>query len=269
MNLIIESKHYIDEGLNEQKASIKVCLDVFLYKLARSRYKENVTIKGGAVMQNISNYLRRFTKDIDFDFIHYSLSEDAIRKFISDLNRKDDDVIIEIVGKINDSKQQDYHGKKIKVVLKDQFGNKINGSFDIGVQSDTSVIQNNLVFYVGKNKQEVTLLANSIEQIFTEKLKSLLKHNIRSTRYKDIYDFYYLINEQPINKKLLKMYINRYIIKDSSIKYSDIYSISEAIRILSNREDFKSNIDESNDRWIDESIDNIIFSICDFIDTRV
>ena len=38
----------------------------------------------------------------------------------------------------------------------------------------------------------VSLLINSPEQIVCEKLKSLLKFGIRSTRYKDVFDFYYL-----------------------------------------------------------------------------
>ena len=48
--------------------------------------------------------------------------------------------------------------------------------------------------------EEVTLLINSIEQIFTEKLKSLLKLGINSTRYKDIFDLYYLIKCNKLDK---------------------------------------------------------------------
>lgn len=51
MNLFKEREYYLNKGLNLQRASVKVCLDVFLYKLAKSKYKNNVTIKGGAVMQ--------------------------------------------------------------------------------------------------------------------------------------------------------------------------------------------------------------------------
>lgn len=42
------------------------------------------------------------------------------------------------------------------------------------------------------------ILINSPEQIFTEKIKSFLKFNIRSTRYKDIFDFYYLIDNKDV-----------------------------------------------------------------------
>lgn len=45
-----------------------------------------MTIKGGLVVQKLSNNVRRVTKDIDFDFIHYSLSDSAIEKFVDSLN---------------------------------------------------------------------------------------------------------------------------------------------------------------------------------------
>lgn len=51
-------------------------------------------------------------------------------------------------------------------------------------------------------------LINSKEQIFVEKLKSLLKFGITSTRFKDIFDFYYLINNENLNKVKLIKYID-------------------------------------------------------------
>ena len=41
-----------------------------------------------------------------------------------------------------------------------------------------------------------------------EKLKSLLKFCITSTRFKDIFDFYYLINNENLNKDKLLEYID-------------------------------------------------------------
>lgn len=93
----------------------------------------------------------------------------------------------------------------------------------------------------------------------------MLKHNLRSTRYKDIYDFYYLINEQPINKTLLLKYIDKTIINDSSIKYENMDSVCKAVNELLNDENFKNHVNDSLDKWIDKPINDIIESICDFI----
>ena len=57
-------------------------------------------------------------------------------------------------------------------------------------------------------KNSANLLINSMEQIFTEKLKSLLKLGFRSTRYKDLFDFYYLYNKFDFNKFQPKWLLN-------------------------------------------------------------
>ena len=41
---------------------------------------KNVTIKGGVVMYGLSNDRRRATRDIDLDFIKYSLANESIKK---------------------------------------------------------------------------------------------------------------------------------------------------------------------------------------------
>ena len=49
----------------------------------------------------------------------------------------------------------------------------------------------------------VSLLINSKEQMFTEKLRSILKFGPLSTRYKDIFDIYYLsklVNFKKLNE---------------------------------------------------------------------
>ena len=64
---------YIDEGYEEIYANAKVAQDIVLTYLFKSKYKNNVTIKGGIVMYNISNNARRATIDIDLDLIRIYL----------------------------------------------------------------------------------------------------------------------------------------------------------------------------------------------------
>ncbi|MDD4187785.1 MAG: nucleotidyl transferase AbiEii/AbiGii toxin family protein, partial [Bacilli bacterium] len=61
-------------------------------KISKTSKARNITVKGGVVMMNMSKDLRRATRDLDLDFIKYSLSEDSIIKFIERLNEIDDDV---------------------------------------------------------------------------------------------------------------------------------------------------------------------------------
>ena len=87
MNLTELVKNYISSGYKINDAEAKVCQDIILIKISKSPFYNNVTIKGGVVMHNISNDKRRATKDLDIDFIRYSLSDESIKEFISKLKK--------------------------------------------------------------------------------------------------------------------------------------------------------------------------------------
>lgn len=77
---------YVSKGYNDLLAESRVCQDIMLKAIAESPLNRNVTIKGGVVMRSITGDVRRATRDIDFDFIKYSIEEDSIRRFINKLN---------------------------------------------------------------------------------------------------------------------------------------------------------------------------------------
>lgn len=129
----------IEEGYDEENAEAKVCQDIILKAIANSSLKDNVTIKGGIVMRSISHNIRRATQDIDIDFIRYSLGDDSIIKFINKLNCIDG-LNIRIIGKIDELKHQDYHGKRIYIQIEDFDGDVIESKLDIGVHKDLSIV---------------------------------------------------------------------------------------------------------------------------------
>lgn len=68
-------------------------------------------------MYGLSNDKRRATRDLDLDFIKYSLADVSIKSFIDTLNLVDDGIKIYIEGDIQKLQHQDYKGKRINVVL--------------------------------------------------------------------------------------------------------------------------------------------------------
>lgn len=159
-----------NDGYSEVNAEAKVCQDVVLKAISNSSLSRNVTIKGGVVMRSITGNTRRATQDMDLDFIRYSLSNEAILTFIEKLNCLEG-ITIRIDGEITELSQQEYNGKRVLVTIEDDVG--------------------------------ASLLINSKEQIFTEKLKSLLRFGPLSTRYKDIFDLCYL-SDHVKSDKLMK-----------------------------------------------------------------
>ena len=69
MNLREEINKLKDEGYSQQNAQARICQDIILDTIAKCHLSQNITIKGGVVMRNISNDVRRATVDLDFDFI--------------------------------------------------------------------------------------------------------------------------------------------------------------------------------------------------------
>ncbi len=84
-NLEKMTAQYVDEGYSELLAEARVCQDIVLKAISESTMNRNVTIKGGVVMRSITGDVRRATRDIDFDFIKYSIEESAIHEFIKKL----------------------------------------------------------------------------------------------------------------------------------------------------------------------------------------
>lgn len=117
-------------GYDETNAESKVCQDLILLLISQSKYNRNVTVKGGVVMRSITNNARRATQDMDLDFIKYSLQDDAIERFIAELNTARE-VSIKRIGKIEALNQQDYHGKRIYVEIADAEGYILKSKIDL------------------------------------------------------------------------------------------------------------------------------------------
>ena len=154
-------------------------------------------------MHSISKDLRRATRDMDLDFIKYSLEDNSIIRFIEELSNVDDGIKIKIDGEIKELHHQDYDGKRVNIELFDKYGNKLKTKLDIGVHKLLDIKQDEYCFDLSIINKNANLLINSKEQIFVEKIKSLLKLGFRSTRYKDLFDFYYLINKTELDKEKL------------------------------------------------------------------
>lgn len=265
MNLLTLIKNYVSVGYKIDDAEAKVCQDIILIKISKSPFYSNVTIKGGVVMHSISNDKRRATKDLDIDFIRYSLSDESINKFIENLNNLNDGIKIIITKDIKELKQQDYQGKRVYVRLVDNFNNELNTKLDIGVHNNFDIEQDEYCFKLDAIKKSATLLINSKEQIFVEKIKSLLKHGSISTRYKDVLDFYYLINDGNMNRgKLIKLF-EIIIFNDSKMNEKNINDVYNTLKNTFRRKRYLNNFNNVKNNWLELPVNDVVESILKFI----
>lgn len=145
INIDSEVRKTQQDGFKEADAIAKVCQDIILNAISCSNYNENVTIKGGIVMRSLSHNARRATQDVDIDFIRYSLEDESIKRFVQNLNSIDG-LSIELYGKLEELKQQDYHGKRAYIKIMDSFGFEVTTKVDIGVHKHLDIKQENFCF---------------------------------------------------------------------------------------------------------------------------
>jgi hypothetical protein len=257
INTFIEG--YRKKGYPSFLAISSACQDVLIAKIAASSLSKNVTIKGGVLMHSLSGSERRATRDFDLDFMHYPLTEDAIDDFIVKLNAVDDSIAIKRVGSVEDLSHQDYKGKRINVIISDG-SRSVTTKLDIGVQVDLDVEQREFYFDVSGQEDVVCLLANSMEQVFGEKLVSLLKWGVASTRYKDIHDLYYLGHHADFNRELLDRYLTKWVYSNDAawLTMTTAHGIGESLSTILNDDLYRRNFATSNDKWVDVDDDEAI-----------
>ena len=263
MNLKEEIDKIKEDGYNEANAESKLCQDIILKAISQSGMASNTTIKGGVVMRSISKSARRATQDIDLDFIRYSISNDSIKRFVEKLNCLED-LEIYIDGKIIDLKHQDYKGKRIAIRIKDKDNTELTLKMDIGVHSDLSIEQEEYAFDIAFQDSTVSLLINSKAQMITEKLKSLVRFGSQSTRYKDIFDIYFLLDD--VNIAMLKTCIKKYIFDDETLKnVNTMDDIIKRIDSVFRNEKYIKEVEKSNKNWIGIPIKDVIDKDINFL----
>ena len=168
---------------------------------------------------------------------------------------------------ITELKHQDYHGKSIEVKIVDEYGNSVKSKIDIGVHKHMEIDQDEYCFDVCMDDDGATLLKNTVEQSFVEKLRSLLKFGANSRRYRDIYDMSYLKNVAS-DGKMADMI--RILIFDDAEMYEN--TMDDIVKRLSNifkDEQYLSRVSGSRQRWIDNDIHEITKGLISYLENIV
>lgn len=240
------------EGYNQANAAAKVCQDIVLKAIEASDFGSHVTIKGGVVMRSITGNIRRATQDLDLDFIRYPLKEDAIHRFIDRLNCLEG-ITISISAPIEELSQQEYHGKRVYVTISDDAGRSLKSKIDLGVHKQMQIGQDEYCFDVCMDDQGASLLINSKEQIFAEKLRSLLRFGPLSTRYKDIFDLCYLSGE--IDKNRLAQCLEAYVFSDPRMRENDMEAIRRRLDQTFQNRQYRQRLERSNHvNWLESNV---------------
>ena len=249
-------------GYNEANAEAKVCQDIVLMLISKTSMNRNITVKGGVVMRSITGDARRATQDIDLDFIRYPLQDEAIQAFIQKLDGVGL-VTIQATGKIEELRQQDYHGKRVYIKIQDAEGYLLTSKIDLGVHKHFDIEQEDFCFDVGIDDIGASLLINSKEQMLTEKLRSILKFGPASTRYKDIFDIYYLFGQ--IDRDKLMQCLTTLIFADPGMRKNTTEDIIRRVETTFTNKRYLNYLKTSEKNWLGLDVADVLTGILNYL----
>ena len=268
INLLEQINKYIEEGYNDIYASAKVAQDIILSYLFNSKYKNNITIKGGVVMFNLTNDKRRATIDIDIDLIRVYLENDNLYKIFSGTKLNGIEICVDNLNN-TELKHQEYKRKRNPITIKDTFNNEITTKIDVGVHTEYNILQDEICFDTCVEKEKIKLLVNSKEQIFVEKIIPIIKFGNLSTRYKDFYDLYWLIVNGDLNKENVIKIMDEKIFNYKINNINNMLKVIELIEnILSNKR-FLEKLNDRKNNWIEIDNDNLKKIIIDYLESLI
>ena len=252
------------KGYSAVLASAKVVHDVILVAIGRSGFKVHGTLKGGVVMSAITKDIRRATLDMDIDFIHHPISEAGVKRFVSRLARSMPELSVAIRGRVIDLKHEDYRGKRICLAVKDESVPRwIRTKMDIGVHTHEAIQQVDVRFDIPDAEGFVDLQTNSVEQIFSEKLLSLLRHGVVSNRPKDVFDLYYLSERVSLRK--LKPCVRELIYENKRCRANNKDEMVRMLGIVFAARPFLRRLNNAKANWLQVSPDDAIAGIWQLI----
>lgn len=204
-----------------------------LMRLEKSKYRDNIILKGGVLLSSIIGEDLRTTKDLDTTLKSLPLSIDSIKNIFDEILsiNINDNVNFEIVNIKDIRLDSTYGGFRINV--KGTF-DKIRTNFFIEITAGDIITPREINYNYNSifENKKINIMAYTIETVIAEKFESIISKNITTTRAKDFYDLYMLINKHKSdidNKNLIKAIENTFNKRNTEFNIDGFKEIVEML----------------------------------------
>ena len=204
-----------------------------LMRLEKSKYRDNIILKGGVLLSSIIGEDLRSTKDIDATLKSLPLNIKSIRNIFEEILSIDinDNVNFDIVD-IKDIRLEDEYGG-FRINVKGTF-DKIKTNFFIEITTGDIITPREIKYKYNSifTDKKINIMAYTIETIIAEKFESIISKNITTTRAKDFYDLYMLMNKHKKdidNKNLVKAIENTFNKRNTEFNVDNFREIVEIL----------------------------------------
>ena len=183
------------------------CQEEFLRRLQKSKYSDNLILKGGLFIYVITGFESRATIDIDFLVRQLPNKPEELKNIVQEIidNNDENDVVVFEITKANPiTVTKKYAGVNVSMIARiKNTRTPINIDFGVG----------DVVFPKFEKRSIPTQLAGdisplintySVETTISEKLDAILYLMDFTSRMKDYYDIFYLLNRFDFDGNVLK-----------------------------------------------------------------
>ena len=197
-----------------------------LERLSKSKYKNNIILKGGLLLSSIIGVDVRTTRDMDATLKSLPLEKDNVIEIITEvLNIKADDGIKYSIENVKDIRQEsEYGGFKINI-LATMDNLKIYLAIELTTGDKITPREIKYMYNSHFEDKKIPILAYTLETLIAEKYQTVIYRDIYNTRMKDFYDIFVLINDnkEKINFKNLVLAIkNTFKYRETELSIENI-----------------------------------------------
>lgn len=194
----MQLKALINNRAKAAGISPQLMLQDYLYerlldRLSRSRWRNNVIVKGGVLIGSLLGVESRATKDLDTTVTGFTLTHETASKVFRGICKidADDDFDFEFLRTEDIRETDDYPGIRVFLVAHyDPMAVPLSIDMTTGdaITPEAMEYEYPLAFDEGS----IRIMAYPVETVLAEKLETVLSRGIANTRPRDYYDIYML-----------------------------------------------------------------------------
>ena len=183
-------------------------LERLLERISISKYKDNFILKGGMLISAMLGIDSRTTMDMDTTIKGFPLTKDNITNIIDEIcNIEIDDNVTLKIKKVDLIRDEDDYGG-YRITFEAKYNNEMPVIMKIDITTGDKITYKEIEysFTLMLEDRKIQIWSYNVETIIAEKFEAIVKRGVLSTRIRDYYDVYMLINTQNkiIDKKTLK-----------------------------------------------------------------
>ena len=186
--------------------------DRFIERLSKSKYRDNIVLKGGFYLSSLFGIENRSTIDIDAAIRKAKFTEDNLLKMITEIINVDvDDNVVFKINETSSIRDEDEYGG-LRVTIDFQLEN-VKDKFHIDMATGDPIYPRpdsyNYKSLIEKKTYQVWTYTT--ETVLAEKLETILNKLDTSSRMKDYYDIYliYKFKFAELNKENFMMAVKK------------------------------------------------------------